>query len=1173
MSGTFPASVARLADDLEAIGRSKPTALGHAVCLLRECAAGKTGSVYRVREAARNDVTAFAVAKRTMALKLRGAVERAEGARAALSDSERAAVIARARTRVAAGGDPVDVFLLEAFESPPRKTAGDQLRDRSGGSASSGDFNLKHPRAHGGKFAVKGTPSAPAAAKPTKAAAGAKALRARIAQVNALLGKLGYASGPEGIKAFQKKMGLKVTGAIDSGVLSLLNREVAALKAKPGKGTVVLSADQPSSVSEASVVGNPPVPNSPTSQTGGVGVNRPYGGAIPPLLALGRLGSPPGGPAFSNGDSVDVLARLLENAHIEALQEAAVITFDPRLHPRDRLGQFASVVGKIKRGGHIHFRAPGSENETVMRMTTGAFAARGKLFKTSAEVAAFVGEENAPEQLELPRDYIAPVKAPSKAYQPRYDSMGRPIDRDTRTKREYARVMGREFTDAAPQAVDFGAPQGQGWSHVLGDGKHQIDGEFVSAEEAAARIEAFWRAHDKWKKSAAAKRFISATDAHYARQEQFRYTGRGKGAKDVLDKARLKEALDAAVAARIAASDRGDSAAFAEAWTHERILRSRITKLTEVPSSTYPGLKRSPKKDSNWVEKAGGLPSYVERIAKHLHYEKGMEIGRSIATAVNAVKKMCATGETNLPNAGKVNSGARAEACKAVSRWESMKGGTKVKEAVALMEAAWACEDPAQRPFYPTREQAYEMAAAADAMALREGFPAALAIAGGIAAKRQYAQVGTARKFDERLHPRNRVGEFTDVLGKLKSGQKVGVKYGTGTPRPGTFVRAVGSDTAIVRSGSGMEERVHASKLTDFPAGAERAMMGPKGRAIARELGVRGMSSGTPMQLIDATERAKAKALARPAPSGPQGGRRSAVGAAGHVRPGYEGQPVPPVGQRAPRTGHQSDFDLLYRHYRGQFGAAGAQERLSGVKPGDLAARVKRLDLRGKGATAAAQGKGPGYSEGWPAMGMSSGTEVEVALKSLPLYELASMIQRDWQRQGKGVNFAAKPYLQAMGSLASHTENYGLDSGKSVIAYFLSNASSYRGETAKKLKAELKRRLREADAGMAARIDRLEEATEQRLAAAGTAEFAVALAVEQRLREAVLSKADRKRLPKGSFAIGEKAPESGSYPIHDEAHARNALARVSQHGTPAEKARVRAAVKRRYPNINQKAHA
>jgi len=62
---------------------------------------------------------------------------------------------------------------------------------------------------------------------------------------------------------------------------------------------------------------------------------------------------------------------------------------------------------------------------------------------------------------------------------------------------------------------------------------------------------------------------------------------------------------------------------------------------------------------------------------------------------------------------------------------------------------------------------------------------------------------------------------------------------------------------------------------------------------------------------------------------------------------------------------------------------------------------------------------------------------------------------------------------------------------------------------------------------------------------------------------AKLSSKARKDLPKGAFAI----PEKRAYPIHDRAHAANALSRVSQHGTPSEKARVRAAVCRKYPDL------
>jgi hypothetical protein len=66
----------------------------------------------------------------------------------------------------------------------------------------------------------------------------------------------------------------------------------------------------------------------------------------------------------------------------------------------------------------------------------------------------------------------------------------------------------------------------------------------------------------------------------------------------------------------------------------------------------------------------------------------------------------------------------------------------------------------------------------------------------------------------------------------------------------------------------------------------------------------------------------------------------------------------------------------------------------------------------------------------------------------------------------------------------------------------------------------------------------------------------------------------RKSLGKSQFALpgkgeGLEGKGAGSYPIPNESHARNALARVSQHGSSAEKAAVRAKVKKRYPSIKQ----
>jgi hypothetical protein len=68
-----------------------------------------------------------------------------------------------------------------------------------------------------------------------------------------------------------------------------------------------------------------------------------------------------------------------------------------------------------------------------------------------------------------------------------------------------------------------------------------------------------------------------------------------------------------------------------------------------------------------------------------------------------------------------------------------------------------------------------------------------------------------------------------------------------------------------------------------------------------------------------------------------------------------------------------------------------------------------------------------------------------------PIYQIADEISRDWKK----VNYAAKPYLEAMYSLDSINDKYIMDSGRSIVAYFLSNASTWRGETAKRIKKEL----------------------------------------------------------------------------------------------------------------------
>lgn len=80
-------------------------------------------------------------------------------------------------------------------------------------------------------------------------------------------------------------------------------------------------------------------------------------------------------------------------------------------------------------------------------------------------------------------------------------------------------------------------------------------------------------------------------------------------------------------------------------------------------------------------------------------------------------------------------------------------------------------------------------------------------------------------------------------------------------------------------------------------------------------------------------------------------------------------------------------------------------------------------------------------------------------LGDLNLAQLARMIRADWSGKGKGVNFAAEPYLEAMSTLDTVQSAYGMDSGRSIVVYFLSNAGSWRGNVARAVKVELKKRL------------------------------------------------------------------------------------------------------------------
>jgi hypothetical protein len=71
-----------------------------------------------------------------------------------------------------------------------------------------------------------------------------------------------------------------------------------------------------------------------------------------------------------------------------------------------------------------------------------------------------------------------------------------------------------------------------------------------------------------------------------------------------------------------------------------------------------------------------------------------------------------------------------------------------------------------------------------------------------------------------------------------------------------------------------------------------------------------------------------------------------------------------------------------------------------------------------------------------------------------PISRIAADIVKAWGPSK--INYAARPYLEAMASLDKITDSYFQDSGRSIVAYFLANARSFRGPEAAALKAELK---------------------------------------------------------------------------------------------------------------------
>lgn len=69
-----------------------------------------------------------------------------------------------------------------------------------------------------------------------------------------------------------------------------------------------------------------------------------------------------------------------------------------------------------------------------------------------------------------------------------------------------------------------------------------------------------------------------------------------------------------------------------------------------------------------------------------------------------------------------------------------------------------------------------------------------------------------------------------------------------------------------------------------------------------------------------------------------------------------------------------------------------------------------------------------------------------------PIYIIAREIRADWKKPSP----YAVPYIDAMETLADISDAYWLESAREIIIRFLCNASGWRGDKAREIKAELK---------------------------------------------------------------------------------------------------------------------
>lgn len=78
-----------------------------------------------------------------------------------------------------------------------------------------------------------------------------------------------------------------------------------------------------------------------------------------------------------------------------------------------------------------------------------------------------------------------------------------------------------------------------------------------------------------------------------------------------------------------------------------------------------------------------------------------------------------------------------------------------------------------------------------------------------------------------------------------------------------------------------------------------------------------------------------------------------------------------------------------------------------------------------------------------------------VDYSKMKLSQIAIIIDKDWPTQP----YNATPYIRAMSVLQEMSDHYYYESAYEIVARFLANATHWRGQIARNVKAELRKRL------------------------------------------------------------------------------------------------------------------